>query len=369
MSRLIILAAAALALAVETGRAEPAQQDTFKNPAADTVGKQAPELLAAGWVGSPVSLRAVKGNPVVLTFWNCDTNYFDSPEYFLKDVMSDYNKYEKSRNITFVSICMSMTATLKQVEKYADQYKVHPLPTMLDAGGATSHAYKVPKNYFSWVVVIDAEGKIVYTRNKGWYYINADGSHTLVHHREIENCLKTAPGILGRKTVPTGGEAAAKMFEMQQFQLAEFEIKKADARKPSDELKEFTGYLSGKIADTRKQRLAEAQELAKTSPVQAYREAVAFVAAFPSSPERSPMNDLGKSLIQDPKVKKELQAEDAYRRILVPELVKTPKGTAEFAARVQPALDAFNKVYGDTQYAAAVTDGVEGYKMAAGRSR
>lgn len=36
------------------------------------VGKPAPKLMAAGWVGTPVSLEAVKGNTVVLAFWNAD---------------------------------------------------------------------------------------------------------------------------------------------------------------------------------------------------------------------------------------------------------------------------------------------------------
>ena len=56
-------------------------------------------------------------------------------------------------------------------------------------------------------------------------------------------------------------------------------------------------------------------------------------------------------------------------RIILPELAKTPKGTAEFTLRVQPALDGYMKMYGATEYAAAVSDGVESYKMAAGRSR
>jgi hypothetical protein len=68
-------------------------------------------------------------------------------------------------------------------------------------------------------------------------------------------------------------------------------------------------------------------------------------------------------------VKAELQAEDAYRRMIVPELVKSPKGTSDFENRVQPIVNAWAKVYKDTEYCAAVTDGVEGYKMAAGRSR
>ena len=36
------------------------------------VGKPAPKLMAAGWAGTPVSLEAIKGNTVVLAFWNAD---------------------------------------------------------------------------------------------------------------------------------------------------------------------------------------------------------------------------------------------------------------------------------------------------------
>ena len=36
------------------------------------VGKPAQGLVAMGWVGSPVSLEAVKGNTIVLAFWNTD---------------------------------------------------------------------------------------------------------------------------------------------------------------------------------------------------------------------------------------------------------------------------------------------------------
>jgi hypothetical protein len=35
-------------------------------------GKPAPELISAGWVGTPVTLSAVHGNTVVLAFWNAD---------------------------------------------------------------------------------------------------------------------------------------------------------------------------------------------------------------------------------------------------------------------------------------------------------
>lgn len=51
------------------------------------------------------------------------------------------------------------------------------------------------------------------------------------------------------------------------------------------------------------------------------------------------MNDIGQSLAENPVVQKDLQGEDDYRRIILPELVRTPEGTAGFTQRVQPALD------------------------------
>ena len=38
----------------------------------DMKGQQAPPLAGATWAGMPVSLDAVKGNAVMLVFWNGD---------------------------------------------------------------------------------------------------------------------------------------------------------------------------------------------------------------------------------------------------------------------------------------------------------
>lgn len=364
-----MMAAAAL-LAGMTPLAAQDRDLELMNSGKDTLGKPAPELVSAGWVGSPVTLRGVRGNLVVLNFWNGDTAYFSSPEYVIKSMMADYEKYSRTPNITFVSICRSMTASMKQVERDAQQFKVNPIPTMLDAGGATAKAYKIPKEYSSWIVVIDHTGKIVYNRNKGWFWSSGPDKDKLVHHTLIEENQKRAPGILDRKFMPADASPAAHFYDLQQFLQAEVEIRKMEAKKSSEEMKTFASYMREAIADVRKKRLDEIQQMVSAEPIHAYREAVAFVAAFPAAPERPAMNDIGKSLLKNPQVMTELKAEDAYRRILLPELAKTPKGTAEFAARVQPALDGYMKVYGSTEYAAAVSDGVEGYKMAAAtRSR
>jgi len=62
---LVLAIAACIAVAAEEQHwnVEKWDQDT---------GKPAPRLVAAGWVGTPVSLEAVKGNTVVLAFWNAD---------------------------------------------------------------------------------------------------------------------------------------------------------------------------------------------------------------------------------------------------------------------------------------------------------
>lgn len=45
--------------------------ETFEDWRKD-IGKPAPRLMASGWVGTPVSLDALRGNTVVIAFWNGD---------------------------------------------------------------------------------------------------------------------------------------------------------------------------------------------------------------------------------------------------------------------------------------------------------
>ncbi len=56
-----------LALVLATG-AWASQQERWDKD----VGKPAPELVAAGWMGTPISLESIKGNTIVLGFWNAD---------------------------------------------------------------------------------------------------------------------------------------------------------------------------------------------------------------------------------------------------------------------------------------------------------
>lgn len=66
------LSFAALALAVAVVAAPLYATELAAERWDKDVGKPAPELIPASWIGSPVSLSAVRGNTVVLAFWNAD---------------------------------------------------------------------------------------------------------------------------------------------------------------------------------------------------------------------------------------------------------------------------------------------------------
>ncbi len=59
----LLFAGAMLACASAQGATEKWDRD---------IGKTAPRLVAADWVGTPVSLDALRGNTIVLAFWNAD---------------------------------------------------------------------------------------------------------------------------------------------------------------------------------------------------------------------------------------------------------------------------------------------------------
>ena len=62
------LSIAVLLLSCLTGAAAESKESQAK----DLKGQPAPALTGSLWLGMPVSLDAVKGNAVLLAFWNAD---------------------------------------------------------------------------------------------------------------------------------------------------------------------------------------------------------------------------------------------------------------------------------------------------------
>ncbi len=257
-----------------------------------------------------------------------------------------------------MGVCTSKTATLKSMAKQVEEFKLKPFANMLDAGGATATAYHVPQNAIVWVAVVNAEGKLAFDGTRGWRYQDK----RFVHHVQIDESLKKSPGILGIPEVPAGLETAAHYFDLQQFGPLEFELKKAEAKADAAG-KEFAGKLRDRMEESRKAWAEQIKAMLKTEPMQAYREAESFMEAFPRAPEKSAVSQVARDAARDPAVKKELQAEQLYQRMLVPEMLKAKTHKA-FTQRVQPLLEAYLKKFGDTRYAEVAKASVEEYGKA-----
>ena len=250
------------------------------------------------------------------------------------------------------------------MERQVEQYKLRPFANMLDAGGATTAAYNVPRNSPSWLTVIDGSGKIVYNASKGWSWAGGPNNGRQIHHTQIEKSLSDFPdGILGLKEIPQDMENAAHYYDLQQFNLLEVELRKAEARSSSPAAKSFAETVRTRIAESRMARRDQIAAFAATDPVQAYREAVAFTAAFPNSPERAAVNEMGQSLVKQPAVKREMEAEAVYQQMLVPELKKTTT-LDRYVKNVQPLLDAYLRKFGTTQYGAGVKNACDAHRAA-----
>jgi hypothetical protein len=248
------------------------------------------------------------------------------------------------------------------MEKQVEEYRLRPFANMLDAGGATAAAYQVPKNSVVWIVVVDPEGKIAFNDPRGMFYSSGPNQGKLVYHLRIDESLKKSPGILGIQDVPAELGPAAHFFDLQQFGPLEIELKKAEAR-GNAAAKEFAAQVRARMAETRKARAEQIKAMVQSEPLQAYREAESFVAAFPTSPEKAAVSQLARDAAKDPAVKKELQAEEAYQKMIVPEMTRTRTHKA-FTQKIQPLLDAYMKKYGDTQYSKAVKESVDAYGKA-----
>lgn len=278
----------------------------------------------------------------------------------MASLVKDYQFYKAFRNVSFLGICRSPTATVKTMAQQVEQFKLKPFANMLDMGGATAAAYNVPRSAPFWLVVIDGGGKIQYNASRGWTYRGGANDGKFVHEIQIQNSLKAYPGgILGVKDVPKAMALAAHYYDLQQFDLLEAELRKAAA--PDD--KAFAELVRGKTLESRQGRKLQIEDLSKTDPVQAYREATAFVAAFPTAPERTDVNKLGQALVKETVVKREIAAESAYQQMLVPELKKTTT-LNRFEKVIAPLVAAYLKGFGDTQYAAAVKGACEAHRKA-----
>ena len=152
MSRMKIVSLLATgAMWLMLARALPAQ-----DPMGLAVGTKAPGALVQTLDGKRVDLATFLGKgPVVLEFWALWCGNCKELEPQLLSLVKTY-----AGKVTFVSVAVSVNESPERVQRYIAKYGfTHQV--LFDAEGAATDAYAVPAT--SYVVVVDRNGKIVYT--------------------------------------------------------------------------------------------------------------------------------------------------------------------------------------------------------------
>ena len=163
----------------------------------------------------------------------------------LTGLVSDYTTYKPNGNITFIGICTSTTATVKSMTAQVEKFGLKPFANMLDAGGVTAAAYNIPRNAKFWLILIDGDGKIAYNdAGMGWHWTSGPDAGKTVYQTQLEQNFKSSKGLLGGAKIPTTMKYAAHLFDLQQFDLMEAEIKKASTAGSVEE-EDFAKLLRG----------------------------------------------------------------------------------------------------------------------------
>lgn len=243
----------------------------------------------------------------------------------------DLEAHKSDLNLTIVGVNTTLGANEKGIRKEIEDHKLKPFSHVLDHTGVICGEYGVKWKDLYTLVVVDADGKV------------------LGKKPNMDN-LPAAKGILADVKVPSGAEAAARMFSLQQFGLMEQELAKVP---PSADLKAFREALKKKNDDYTSKRLPQLTALGETNPLTAYHEAAAFVTSFPTSKEASAARSLASRLSSKPEVKKETEAETAYNQFVAPEVVKATT-LPVYEKKVKPLVDGYMTRYGDTKFGGAV---------------
>jgi hypothetical protein len=264
----------------------------------------------------------------------------------------DYETYSSKLNITFVGVSTDVNGNQRSLQADVEKFKLKPFAHVLDNTGALASAYQVPQKVPLTIVIVDAEGKIAL--NVEWNYrVMAAGSSGKPDYKYItalNGCSEKAPGLLGDLKAPEGCEQAAHMFSLQQFDLMEMEFAKVPQ---NDGVKAFREGLKAKVEAYTKQRLTDLQAMADTDPLTAYYETQVFVQAFRKAKELSAAQSLLSKLRINATVKKELEAEMMYQRVVAPQMTRI-NSKAVYEKKIKPLMDAYLQRYGTTKYAIAM---------------
>ncbi len=122
-----------------------------------SVGQRAPSgIVVQSLDGRAVNLdRYVGKGPVLLEFW---ATWCPSCRELMPALLGAEKKY--GSRVKFIAVAVSVNQSPERVRRFLAS---HPLPheTLFDVSGKAAEAFDAPAT--SYVVVVDARGKVVYT--------------------------------------------------------------------------------------------------------------------------------------------------------------------------------------------------------------
>jgi thiol-disulfide isomerase/thioredoxin len=120
------------------------------------IGSTMPLALVQTLEGTPVPLSKVVGpGPALVEFW---ATWCENCEHLLPAVKAAYTKY--GTRVHFVGVSVSANQSANRVKLHVAKYEV-PGVQVYDSHGKATGAWDVPAT--SYVVVLDRNGKVVYT--------------------------------------------------------------------------------------------------------------------------------------------------------------------------------------------------------------
>ena len=120
------------------------------------IGTQAPTAKLETIDGKPADLAEWVGKkPVLMEFWATWCGNCEQLEPNMKAMHAKYGS-----RVAFIGIGVSVNQTPARIKAYAERHQL-PWTQLFDRKGEASGAYDAPAT--SYVVVLDATGKVVYT--------------------------------------------------------------------------------------------------------------------------------------------------------------------------------------------------------------
>jgi len=120
------------------------------------LGATPPPVTVQDLDGRPVNLGAMVGQkPLLIEFW---ATWCPLCAALMPQLDSAYARHQDK--VAFVSVAVAVNESPASVKRHLAK-EPHPFPFLWDANGSAVRAFQAPST--SYIVVLDAKGKVVYT--------------------------------------------------------------------------------------------------------------------------------------------------------------------------------------------------------------